>query len=206
VKTVQTIRGLATLAAASLVAVFAVAGPAWAHTTVKSSVPAANASLKAVPASVTLTFTERLSILPKVSVEDPTGNVVNSAPATLDGSVLTQPVRPTVAGKYTVRWLATAQDGDKSNGTFKFTLTVAPPPLSPTATEAAPPPSAAAPSTSPKPVAAADSSGSGYGRLWAVAIVLVVAAVLIFLLVRRKRAPASGPAPQARRRDGRESD
>ena len=182
------IRGLATLAAASLVAVFAVAGPAWAHTTVKSSVPAANASLKVVPASVTLTFTERLSILPKVSVEDPAGNVVNSAPATLDGSTLTQPVRPTVAGKYTVKWLATAQDGDKSNGTFKFTLTVAPPPLSPTATEAAPPPSAAAPSTSPKPVAAADSSGSGYGRLWAIAIALVVAAVLIFLLVRRKRA------------------
>src|SRR5690349_20462506 len=145
---------MATLVLTAVVAVFGTGTPAFAHTTVASSVPAAIASVKSVPTAVKLTFTEHLSILPKVSVEDAAGNVINSGAATLDGAVVSQPVTPTVAGKYTVKWSAVAQDGDRSTGSFAFTLAVAPPPQSPAD---APTTAAAAPTSASHipPVAAA---------------------------------------------------
>jgi methionine-rich copper-binding protein CopC len=178
---------VATLLLATMIAVFVPGVPAFAHTTVKSSVPAANASVKAVPTTVTLTFSERLSILPKVSVEDSAGNIINSGKATLDGAVITQPVTPTVAGKYTVKWSAVAQDGDRSTGSFGFTLAVTPPPPpSPT-----PPPTtaAAAPTSASQaaPLAASESSSSSTWWIWVLAGALILAFVVVFTVVRRKR-------------------
>jgi hypothetical protein len=151
-------------------------------------VPASNASLKAIPTAVKLTFTERLSILPKVSVEDSAGNVINSGKATLEGAVVTQPVTPTVAGKYTVKWSAVAQDGDRSTGSFGFTLAVTPPPApSPT-----PPPTtaAAAPTSASQaaPLTASESSASKTWWIWMLAGGLILAFVVVFIVVRRKRA------------------
>jgi copper resistance protein C len=182
------VKRLGLILAVTLAAVLGTGAPAFAHTTVKSSVPAANARVKTLPTDVKLTFTERLSILPKVSVEDSAGNVINSGKATLEGAVVTQPVTPTVAGKYTVKWSAVAQDGDRSTGSFAFTLAVTPPPR-PSPTE--PPTSAAAPATTqsnPAPVAASDTKSSGAWWLWLLAAVGVVALIAAFLLVRRKRA------------------
>jgi copper resistance protein C len=178
---------MATLVLATVIAVFGAGTPAFAHTTVKSSVPAANASVKSVPSAVKLTFTEHLSILPKVSVEDAAGNVINSGAATLDGAVVTQPVTPTAAGKYTVKWSAVAPDGDRSTGSFAFTLAVAPPPQSPTA---APTVAAAAPTSASHipPVAAAESTSSKTWWIWMLAGGLILAFVAVFILVRRKRA------------------
>jgi len=178
---------LATLLLVTMIGVFATGAPAFAHTTVKSSVPAANASVKAVPTEVKLTFSERLSILPKVSVEDSAGNVINSGKATLDGAVVTQPVTPAVAGKYTVKWSAVAQDGDRSTGSFGFTLAVTPPPPpSPT-----PPPTTAAiapTSASQAPLAANTSASSSTWWIWVLAGGLILAFVVVFTVVRRKRA------------------
>jgi copper resistance protein C len=178
---------LATLVLAAAVSVFGVGTPAFAHTTVTSSVPAANASVKSVPTAVKLTFTEHLSILPKVSVEDVAGNVINSGAATLDGAVVTQPVTPTVPGAYTVRWSAVAQDGDRSTGSFRFTLAVTPPPP-PSPTEA-PTTAAAAPTSASHiaPIAAAGSSSSRTWWIWVLAGGLILAFVVVFSFVRRKR-------------------
>ena len=178
---------LGLILAITLAAVLGTAAPAFAHTTVKSSVPAANARVKTLPTDVKLTFTEHLSILPKVSVEDSAGNVINSGKATLEGAVVTQPVRPTVAGKYTVKWSAVAQDGDRSTGSFAFTLAVAPPPQSPTA---APTVAAAAPTSASHipPVAAGESTSSKTWWIWMLAGGLILAFVAVFILVRRKRA------------------
>jgi len=166
-----------------MIAVFVPRVPAFAHTTVKSSVPAANASVKAVPTTVTLTFSERLSILPKVSVEDSAGNIINSGKATLDGAVITQPVTPTVAGKYTVKWSAVAQDGDRSTGSFGFTLAVTPPPPPSPTTAAAAPTSA----SQAAPLAASESSSSSTWWIWVLAGALILAFVVVFTVVRRKR-------------------
>jgi methionine-rich copper-binding protein CopC len=179
---------VATLLLATMIAVFATGAPAFAHTTVKSSVPAANASVKALPTSVKLTFTEHLSILPKVSVEDSAGNVINSGAATLDGAVVTQPVLPTLAGKYTVKWSAVAQDGDRSTGSFGFTLAVTPPPPpSPT-----PPPTTAGPTSAPasQPASLADDTNDSSGTwwIWVLAGGLILVFVGVFIVVRRKRA------------------
>ena len=179
---------LGLIAAVALAAVLGTATPAFAHTSVKSSVPAANSHVKTLPTVVKLTFTERLSILPKVSVEDSAGNVINSGKATLEGAVVTQPVTPTVAGKYTVKWSAVAQDGDRSTGSFAFTLAVTPPPP-PSPTD--PPTSAAAPASTgshPAPFAASDTKSSGSWWLWLLTAVGVVALIAAFLMVRRKRA------------------
>jgi copper resistance protein C len=179
---------MAMLVLVAAVAVFGAGTPAFAHTTVTSSVPAANASVKSVPTAVKLTFAEHLSILPKVSVEDAAGNVINSGAATLDGAVVTQPVTPTMAGKYTVKWSAVAQDGDRSTGSFGFTLAVTPPPP-PSPTD--PPTTAAAAPTSAShipPVAAADSASSKTWWIWVLAGGLILAFVVVFSLVRRKRA------------------
>jgi copper resistance protein C len=181
------VRRLGLIAAVAGLTVLATAAPAFAHTTVKSSVPAANASVKSLPTVVKLTFSEHLSILPKVSVEDSAGNVINSGKATLDGAVVTQPVTPTVAGKYTVKWSAVAQDGDRSTGSFVFTLAVTPPPApSPTA----PPTATVGPPTftpaAPAPIAADPKSTSRWW-VWLLAAIGVVALVAAFLLVRRKR-------------------
>jgi len=174
---------VATLLLATMIAVFVPRVPAFAHTTVKSSVPAANASVKAVPTTVTLTFSERLSILPKVSVEDSAGNIINSGKATLDGAVITQPVTPTVAGKYTVKWSAVAQDGDRSTGSFGFTLAVTPPPPPSPTTAAAAPTSA----SQAAPLAASESSSSSTWWIWVLAGALILAFVVVFTVVRRKR-------------------
>jgi methionine-rich copper-binding protein CopC len=198
-------RRLGILVLTATISLLATATPAWAHTTVKSSVPAANSVVPAPPAAVTLTFSERLSILPTVAVKDAAGTVVNSGVATLDGSVVTQPVKATSTGKYTVEWQATAQDGDKSKGSFAFTLTGGAPsasvdPASPSAgsTVDAPSPPQAATTSSAAPVATADTEDGGTAWwVWALPVIVVVALVATFLVVLRRRAqPEAGPPGQ----------
>jgi methionine-rich copper-binding protein CopC len=191
-------RRLGVTALAAALAVLVTASPAAAHTTVKSSVPAANSTVAAPPAAVTLTFTERLSILPTVQVKDAAGAVVNAGDAKIDGSVVTQPVKPGAAGKYTVEWRATAQDGDKSTGSFGFTLTAATTAAPTTAAATTAAPTTATPASTKSPQAApppqADTAKSDSNSLWWV-IAIPVAALLIaasaIAFVRRSRARKS---------------
>jgi hypothetical protein len=147
---------------------------------------------------VKLTFTERLSILPTVAVKDPSGAVVNAGPATLDGSVVTQPVKAGIAGRYTVDWKATAQDGDKSKGSFAFTLAGATPSAGASGSPGA---DASADATADAAAGASSVGTSGTARadaakaddsarawwVWVLPIVVIVALIGSVVVVRRRR-------------------
>jgi len=184
------------LRAAGAIALAALSGallaplPAAAHTTLKTSDPAAGATVQLLPDVVRLTFSETLPILPKVTVTDADGVTVSTGPVTTSGSTASQPVQSAKAGRFAVKWELTGADGHKTTGTFTFTVTTAPPPPSPTA---APTPTAAATSAAPAPVAtspaaerAATSSGPP-ALLWIVAAAVLLAAAAVFLVLRRRR-------------------
>lgn len=107
-------------------AVALAAAPAYAHTELASSNPADGATLSAAPARVVLTFTEApVALGAQVVVTGPAGAVSAGAPR-LDGLTVVQDVQPSAAaGRYTVEWRLTANDGHPVSGTLGFTATAA---------------------------------------------------------------------------------
>ncbi|WP_412539106.1 copper resistance protein CopC [Longispora sp. K20-0274] len=148
------LRRAAVITVAALIGVGALAGPASAHNTLKSSSPAANATLATPPDSVTLTFAEKLDpATTSVTVTGPDGGPA-SDPSSIDGMTVVVKVRPGAAGKYTVTYKLVSDDGDPVTDSFAFTATAGNKPtaapattspakdpkasVAPTATQAAP--------------------------------------------------------------------
>lgn len=103
------------------------AGHANAHAHLARAVPAGNARLSAAPASLSLTFSESISLrFSDIAVTGPDNNPVklgDRAFGANDHSTLVVPVgEPLKAGKYTVVWHALAADGHKSTGSYAFTV------------------------------------------------------------------------------------
>jgi copper resistance protein C len=170
-------------------ALFATAGPALAHTTLKSSDPADGATLDTAPQTVTLRFAEAVTLpADPVSVTGPTGEAWAVGTPTITGATVQVPVQASgPAGQYTLRYAVIADDGDAVRGVLHFTLTTA------TGSTAAPDAAAtgqvgapatevtevaapvtvvtAAPATEPQ--AAGSSSGSSFWVWVAVAVVVV---------------------------------
>jgi len=103
------------------------AGAAFAHAELKTSVPEKNATVKTVPAEVTIEFSENLN--PKLShiiVQDVKGKHVDKADShvgTDDPKHLSVDLTPLSAGIYKVTWTSVAaDDGHKLSGSFKFTV------------------------------------------------------------------------------------
>lgn len=101
--------------------------PAFAHSYLKDSVPARDATVKSAPAEVTIDFTE--AVAPRFSgmtVEDSDGHRVDRAdvhPEGKDGTRLGVSLKPLKPGLYTVRWHAvSADDGHRTQGSFHFTM------------------------------------------------------------------------------------
>jgi copper resistance protein C len=120
------------------------AGPAFGHAKLRSSIPAADAQLHVAPRSLILSFTTnvRLALLTlSADGKDIPVSVDRSAPAAPQVTV----ALPLLAvGKYQVRWSAlSADDGHVSKGTFSFAILGA---VTPPATSAAP----VAPSATPR--------------------------------------------------------
>jgi methionine-rich copper-binding protein CopC len=141
--------GLAALAA-GLVLASGVVAPAYAHDELKSSNPSDGATLPQPPAQVVLTFTEApVSLGAQVVVTGPDGAVSSGTPR-LDGVNVLQDVQPQApAGRYTVEWRVTSDDGHPVSGTLAFTAQAAAAGGSPSA--AAPTPtSTPAPAEAPK--------------------------------------------------------
>ena len=120
-------RRLVCLTAAVMAAGILAATQAQAHAHLKSSVPAANATVTAAPTSLILTFGE--SIEPKFSgatITGPDMKAVKTGPATgdpKDPASLIVPITETLAaGKYTVDWRNLSVDGHKLKGSFTFTV------------------------------------------------------------------------------------
>jgi hypothetical protein len=112
---------IAALASATLLA----AGPAWAHAKLVSSTPAANASLRTAPGTITLTFNERLvPAFSKVELVMPAHNnmkVPVTTRVSRDGkSIAVVPQQALTRGAYRLVWSAASSDGHKMNGEVPF--------------------------------------------------------------------------------------
>ena len=103
------------------------AGSALAHADLASAEPAAGASVKTAPATLSITFTEEVE--PKFSsieVLDASGKRFDDGKAHTapdNGKLLSVKLKPLVPGTYKVIWRATASDDShKTKGNYTFTL------------------------------------------------------------------------------------
>lgn len=101
-------------------------GGAFAHAHLKSSGPAANATVTAPPSQVAIVFTEGVeAALSGIEVTDSSGQRVDDGAAHLvggDAKHLAVALKPAKAGTVTVKWHATSIDTHKTTGTFSFTV------------------------------------------------------------------------------------
>jgi copper resistance protein C len=171
----KTRRALPVLAAV-LLAVVVPAAPASAHSKLKSTSPAANATVTTALTEISLTFNEPVKQQnTTIAVNGPDGVSYSDGAARRVDNTVTQAVKPLPTGAISVVWKTVSTDGDPISGQFAFTNTAAPP------ASAAPAPSptaAAVSSATPNAQPAADER-SGGGLWWvlgAAAAVLLVAA------------------------------
>jgi len=102
-----------------------VCGAVAAHTHLKSSLPAAGATLAEAPTEIRLHFHGPVEAsLSRVSVETNTGEPVAAAAAATDpgdkGLLVVKLAQPLKAGVYTVTWRVIAADTHKMKGSFSF--------------------------------------------------------------------------------------
>ncbi|MFC9325877.1 FixH family protein [Kitasatospora sp. NPDC057015] len=119
--------GLLGILGALLALMIAGAGPASAHATLESTDPAQNSVLATAPGSVTLTFSESVSLSgDSVRVLDPAGKPVDTGnPGHADGHQNTARVGLTGGlgnGTYTVAWRAVSDDSHPVGGAFTFSV------------------------------------------------------------------------------------
>jgi copper resistance protein C len=125
--------------------------PAYAHDELESSNPADGATLATAPSQVVLTFEEApVDLGLQVVVTGPDGPV-SAGSARIQGADVVQDVQPQApAGRYTVEWRVTSDDGHPVSGRFGFTAQAAGSPASAGApTPAATPAPAEAPRRDP---------------------------------------------------------
>lgn len=175
--------------AALALAVPGLAAPAQAHTTLKSSSPAKDATVSS-PSEIVLTYNDNV-ILPQVRVTGEDGRTHQAGNPTAVDSKVTQPIGATLPpGRYTVAWRVVASDGHPISGTYRFRVEGAPETgaSSPGASQAPAQPSVE-PSVQASPAAAPSGDEGGSGWLW-----IGLGAVLVGLLagggalLRRRRA------------------
>jgi methionine-rich copper-binding protein CopC len=177
-------RAVLSIAAAVVALMMATAGPALAHNELKSSNPTDGATLATAPATITLTFNEKLDVdHTQVAVTGPTGAPTAGKP-NITGDTATVDLTPGPAGVYTITYSTVADDGDKSGGTIRFTVTTAAAAPASSSAEPAPP----AP-TNTSPGQAAPASDNSRWAPWAVGAVAAVLllAVIIAAVGRRMR-------------------
>ncbi|MGI3783902.1 MAG: copper resistance CopC family protein [Janthinobacterium lividum] len=142
--------GGAAIAAGVVLALVAV--PAYAHDELKSSNPADGATLATPPSQVVLTFEEPpVSLGAQVVVTGPDGSISSGTPR-LDGDDVVQDVQPQApAGRYTIEWRVTSDDGHPVSGTLAFTAQAAAAGASPSAAASTPVASTASPAPAEAP-------------------------------------------------------
>ena len=193
------------LAATLLAALLVLFSPlsASAHDALVSSSPAADESVETVPDVLTLTFSAKLidgDGATEVVVTDPSGAPVTDGDATVDGAIATQPLSGSgPAGVYHVIWKVVSSDGHPTSGEYSFTVTVgddaaatdepsaAPTTAAPTAEQTA------GPAVTSTPAPDAGDSDGGSAAVWIVSIlaVLVVAGVVVWIVMSRRRGGSS---------------
>lgn len=194
------------------------ASPAHAHDALIGTDPAADSTVEALPAQLTLTFSAAIAGdagASVVEVTDAAGtSLVDGAPSAVD-NVLTQPLTGDASGLVTVLWKVVSSDGHPTSGEFSFTVAGAPAPTpTPTRTTAPDPTGTAEPeptatsdetpteTATPAPAEPADSTFADVWP-WAIGGLLLAGAAgaVLYLAVsrtRREKALAqSGAGPAA---------
>lgn len=194
------------LAAALLTAFLVLFAPlsASAHDSLLASSPEADSTVETLPAELTLTFSAKLideTGATEVVVTDPSGNSVVEGAATVEGAIVTQPLAAEApAGVYHVIWKVVSSDGHPTSDEFDFTVAnstevtpTAEPSAAPTATATTAPVATAGPGTDATPAPESDDSSASSTLIWVLAIVgvLVILGIVVWLVVRGRRDPAS---------------
>lgn len=141
-------------------ALLASAAPAFAHNVLVGSDPPAGASVAVGPQEVRLTYDAPVQYgsttsFNTVTVTGPNGTRWETGSVTVQGNVVTAPIRPLgPAGEYTVGYRILSADGHPVSGTVRFTLTTP-------GTGTPAPPATAAPGT-----ASGQGSRSGGMPVW----------------------------------------
>lgn len=160
---------LVTMAAG--VALALVAAPASAHDELSASTPADGETLASPPARVVLTFAEPpVELGAQLVVTGPDGPVTSGAPRLAGDDVVVdlQPSAP--AGRYSVEWRVTSDDGHPVSGSFGFTARAA------AASASAPAPTGSA--VTPAPVETSRRQPLVPSWAWIVAGVIVIAGAI----------------------------
>jgi methionine-rich copper-binding protein CopC len=103
-------------------------GLASAHAEYVSSTPAANSSIATAPATVTIIFSEELTIDTKISVVDASGKSVDKGDTRLDTNdaerrrAIVSLQSGLGTGVYTVSWKSSSTDGHTDQGSFSFSV------------------------------------------------------------------------------------
>lgn len=164
-------RRVAAVLLLTLLGVFGLTTPAFAHNQLTSSNPTDKASLDAGPGTVVLTFDQPVQAgegLNTVAVTSENGDHWEGGVAEVASNVVTTPLRELgPAGVYTIAYRVISADGHPVDGTLTFTLTAA---------------SNGTPAAPPEDSAAADDSGSVPIWVWIGGAVVVLAAGLFFAL------------------------
>jgi methionine-rich copper-binding protein CopC len=153
-----------------LLALFAVIGPALAHSELTDSHPAPGAQLAESPAEIQLTFSEPVTAGSRIVVLAEGFQSVGGVEAqvdTLNPAVIRAPLPDLEPGAYTVQWTASSADGHEISGSYTFSVG-----------EAA---GDASQGEADTPSTAEGLSTPGSNTLWWVA--LIVGGVLITLLI-----------------------
>lgn len=181
--------------AVAFATLFAPAAPAIAHDELLSTDPADGATLDALPAQLTLTFSGTVSADlggNQVMVTDGAGMSLADGDPVVTDNIMTQPLTGDASGVVTVAWRIVSADGHPVTGQFAFTVAEA--------GSASPgPQSTPAPSATafPTPRAAPAASQQASPVPWIVlgAAVIAAAGGVVYLLVSRGRRPPAGPHP-----------
>lgn len=112
--------------AAAAVLAATVSASVFAHARPAKTDPAANAVMAATPAAVKIDFTETLEpAFSSIIVVDGEGKTVSDGRASVDAANrkrMTVPLAQLVPGAYTVKWVAVATDGHRTQGTYRFSV------------------------------------------------------------------------------------
>lgn len=168
---------VAALTVAAGLAGLVAAAPALAHDELIGSSPAAGATLTALPSRVVLHFEEPpQSQGIQMKVTGPGGTLLNSTGPQLNGSTITEALRPSKRlGAYVISFRIVSDDGHPVSGTILFTVAAHAPAV------AAPPPAASAP-----PAASGSSSSNTWIAVGGAVLVLGAGAAAAASLRRRR--------------------
>ena len=103
-------------------------GAALAHAHLKSSDPDKNATLKAAPSHILLTFSEPIELsFSAVTITAPDKSEIKAGDLShgkeSDSHVVDAPVTiPAGAGTYSVNWRVLSMDGHKMKGSYQFSI------------------------------------------------------------------------------------